>query len=154
MRKIKCINSELALLCLFGLALIGVLSCSDSPTKSEKEQPEVQAVLRQIPGCGGHGLTKAAGGDSCFSYKFTQNLVVDFCVAANCCPDSNRFELAHVIHNDTIFVAVADTAANLCRCICNYVIHAEFAGLSRDQYIFYCQHADAVAYCEPVQRKL
>jgi hypothetical protein len=131
---------------------MGILSCSNQPTDSEKQQTEVQAVLRQISGCGGHELAKAAVGDSCFSYQFTQNLTADFCVWANCCPDSQRFELAHEIRNDTIFVAVADTAAHLCRCICKYAIHAEFTNLPRDRYVFWCHYDDAMVYNEVVKR--
>lgn len=139
---------------LLGCALLGVLSCSNQPTNSENGEAQVHGVLYQIPGCGGHGVAKTAVGDSCFSYKFIQDLVVDFCVSANCCPDSNRFQFKHEIRNDTIAVAVADTAANLCRCVCNYVIHAEFSDLPRDRYIFYCKYDNAIVYNEVVKRSL
>jgi hypothetical protein len=130
--------------------LVGILSCSDQPTEPE----HVKAQLYQISGCSGLGLTKAAVDDSCFSYKFAQDLVVDFCVSANCCPDSLRFQFTHDIRHDTILVAVADTAANLCRCICNYVIHAEFTDLPRDRYVFCCYYGEAMVYNEKVNRSL
>ncbi len=133
---------------LLGATLLSMLSCSDQPTKSVT----ARAQLYQIPGCSGHELAKAAAGDSCFSYKFAQDLVVDFCVSANCCPDSQRFQFTHDIRHDTILVAVADTAANLCRCLCNYVIHAEFTDLPRDRYVFCCYYGEAVVYNEKVER--
>ena len=153
MRKTKCVHSVLALRCLLGLKLIGMLSCFDPPTSSEKLPLEVPAVLRQIPGCGGHGLAKAAFGDSCFSYQFTQNAAVDFCVYANCCPDSNRFSLSYEIRNDTLAVVVVDTAAHMCRCLCNYAIHAEFMNLPADRYVFYCRYSEELVYCEVLERQ-
>jgi hypothetical protein len=141
---------KLAQSLLLGATLLSMLSCSDQPTESET----VKAQLYQIPGCGGHGLAKTAVGDSCFSYKFAQDLVVDFCVSANCCPDSQRFRFTHDIRHDTIFVAVTDTAANLCRCMCNYVIHAEFTDLPRDHYVFCCYYGEAMVYNEKVERPL
>ncbi|MDZ7304709.1 MAG: hypothetical protein ONB44_21485 [candidate division KSB1 bacterium] len=139
---------------LLSWAFLSMLSCAKQPTDSENEERPVRAELRQIPGCSGHGLTKAAFADSCFSYKFTQDLVVDFCVSANCCPDSNRFQFAYEVRHDTIAVAVADTAANLCRCICDYVIHAEFSDLPRDRYMFLCYYQNKLRYNEIVKRSL
>lgn len=155
MRKIRsaCVDAAL-LLGIAGLACLSVISCSQQPTNAEKEQTEVRAVLSQIPGCRNHATAKAALKDSCFSYQFAQTLVVDFCVSANCCPDSGRFDLTYEIRNDTIDVAVADTAANLCRCVCTYVIHAEFTGLRRDRYVFCCHDGDTVMYAEAVERPI
>jgi hypothetical protein len=74
--------------------------------------------------------------DSCFSYQFHDVLTVDFCITANCCPDSNRFSLGRTIDDNAIIVTVEDTAANLCRCVCRHWIHAEFDDLAGDQYRF------------------
>jgi hypothetical protein len=137
---------------LSGLAFIGILSCSDQPTNSENGLTQVQGTIYQIPGCGDHGLSKVAVRDSCFSYQFIQDLAVDFCVSANCCPDSLRFQFTHGTRNDTLFVTVADTAARLCLCTCQYLIHAEFPNLPRNHYIFYCKYGDAIAYNEVVKR--
>jgi len=126
-------------------------TCSESVTAIDEN---VQALLYQVPECGGSGLAKDALIDSCFSYQFDTDLAVDFCVRANCCPDSNRFDLDYLISSDTIYVAVADTAARLCRCVCNYVIHAEFTNLMRDRYIFYCSYDPEIGlvYAEEVKR--
>jgi hypothetical protein len=40
-------------------------------------------------------------------------------------------------------VTVADTAAALCRCMCKYILHAEFHDLPGEQYVFVCKRADA-----------
>ncbi len=120
-----------------------LFSCAlESTNPGNIEQNKNQ--LYQVPGCGGQSLSKSIPGDTCFSYQFDTQLIVDFCVTGNCCPDSNRFNLSHEIINDTIMVAVQDTAANLCHCLCNYTIHAEFNDLALDHYIFQCRTDEGV----------
>lgn len=94
----------------------------------------------QIPGCNNSSLPKTALNDSCFAYSFNDTLNIDFCVIGNCCPDSNRFVIDYEIKSDTIFVSVADTAANLCRCICSYTIHLRLDDLPKERYLFYCNY--------------
>lgn len=113
--------------------------------------PEQEHLLYQITGCGG-GLAKSFVADSCFSYQFGTDLIIDFCVTANCCPDSNRFDLSYETRHDTIAIAVQDTAARLCRCICPYVIHAEFHELPLDHYTIQCMYDNRVAYNEEVHQ--
>lgn len=98
-------------------------------------------VAYQIPGCAS-GLAGSPARDSCFSYQFDDALLMDFCAVGNCCPDSNRFSIRHSISNDSIVVTIADTAAQLCNCICPYVLHAEFYNLPRNTYWFICQRWD------------
>ena len=118
---------------VFILAMLGfiLMSCSQS-TNIENQQ----GVIYQILGCQSE-LSKAAT-DSCFSYQFEQTLRLEFCLTGNCCPDSNRFRLSSNVRNDTIFIAAADTATQLCRCVCTYKIRAEFDDLPLDHYVFYC----------------
>lgn len=114
--------------------------------------PEQHHLLYQISGCGGE-LAKSFVADSCFTYQFDTDLVIDFCVTANCCPDSSRFALSHEIIHDNITITVQDTAARLCRCICNYVIHTEFYELPLEHYIVRVNvDTSHVAYEESVRR--
>lgn len=120
---------------------------SESPTDGEN-------TIYQINGCNGNiGLRKSAGMDSCFSYEFTNHLQVEFCVNANCCPDSNRFDFEYRVENNLIFVTVKDTAENLCKCICPYVIHLELYNLPLSHYYFKCLYYDKIIYSEELQRK-
>lgn len=116
-------------------------SCSDdAPTTVA---PEISFVSYQVPGCNPtSSLKKDSLIDSCFQYSFTDTLEVEFCVPGNCCPDSDRFVTNYSIHSDTIFVTVTDTAAHLCHCICDYIIHLEISGLPNDEYLFYCDCQD------------
>jgi hypothetical protein len=136
-------------LAISALALL-IPTCEES---TDTHSPDVSAF--QVPGCGGH-LLKVTATDSCFSYQFQDALVVDFCASANCCPDSNRFSFRHRISQDTIMVTIADAAASLCRCICNYVLHMEFRDLPGDNYVFFCTREDysdrVVIYSERVHR--
>jgi hypothetical protein len=113
-----------------------LLGCEKS---TEPQNPRI--VSYQVPGCQAQ-LGKLASSDSCFSYQFHQALVVEFCMVANCCPDSNRFRLRSNVGNDTIFVSVSDTAPPLCNCLCPYVLHFEFYDLPRDSYTFFCTRED------------
>ncbi|MCX7797150.1 MAG: hypothetical protein N2249_00825 [Melioribacter sp.] len=98
---------------------------------------EANAILYQIDGCQPK-LEKKSFGDTCFKYTFSDKLIIDFCVSGNCCPDKNRYLITHKIFKDTITITVKDTAANLCRCICNYIIHCEFELLNYDNYVVKC----------------
>lgn len=106
----------------------------------EETSPEVKTVLYQIPGCKGNSLSKSFNAqlDSCFHYSFAEKLEIEFCVSGNCCPDENRFVTTSKIVNDSIIIAVRDTAQHLCRCICNYIIHGEFESLPLNKYIVKC----------------
>ena len=133
------------------LLVIYSLSCSeDSLTKSSVQ--DVQFFAYQVAGCNHNSLGKTAINDSCFSYSFTDTLKVDFCVLGNCCPDSNRFVTNYEINSDTLFITVSDTAANLCRCICNYTIHLDISGLQSDSYLFYCNYDALIEYKEQVSK--
>lgn len=131
-----------ALLCAFFF-----LSCIHHSTESHQH-----AVLYQVSGCHNNVPSKSAFEDSCFSYHFQDPLTIDFCVRSNCCPDSQRFRLDYDIRRDTIVVTVTDTAAHLCRCICPYLIHAEFFDLPLDSYVFYCHYSDEIVYKEVVRK--
>ena len=113
------------------LLLGAFLACEQSP-EPQKWGGEYQ--LYQVNGCQDGELSKAATGDSCFTYQFDSDLILDFCVSANCCPDSGRFTLEQAIQNDSITITVLDTAANLCFCDCSYIIHAEFYDMPEDMY--------------------
>jgi len=84
------------------------------------------------------GILKMDSQDSLFNYTFIDTLLVNFLVPGNCCPDSDRFVVTHTPAADTLTISVIDTAANLCRCTCPYMIHASFAELPNDQYIVRC----------------
>lgn len=131
-------------------AVLLIVSCSDKGTDPRNDQTEGR--LSQIPGCQHGSLGKSAAGDSCFSYQFTEDLHVSFCLVANCCPDSNRFAFASGISRDTIVVSVRDTAGQLCRCLCSYTIRCEFAALLLDRYRFVCLYGDSVQYAVEVVR--
>jgi hypothetical protein len=78
--------------------------------------------------------------DSSFVYSFTDSLVIDFSVPANCCPDSDRFDVIYnLLNEDTLVVSVADTAQNLCYCNCSYMIHAVFQELPDNHYVVRCR---------------
>lgn len=131
-------------------------SCFDNVTDTQHHQNEKKAELYQIPGCAGHkpALAELTAADSCFSYEFETSLIVEFCITANCCPDSNRFELSFEVVDDTITVVIADTAANLCRCVCTYHIHAEFTNLPLNRYHITCQKSSGqILYKRDVWRK-
>lgn len=128
-------------------------SCSEKSHNPETQQNK--GLLYQVGGCQSIQSAKLTANDSCFSYQFDQQLSVDFCVSGNCCPDSNRFKLSYEIRKDTITVVVVDTAANLCRCNCTYLIRAQFDDLPLDHYLFYCIRADhdnKVVYYQDIYR--
>lgn len=143
------IKFNIVILILF--SLLFVFSCTKNAS-TEPNEENVEFTAYQIAGCNNGGLSKVNTSDSCFAYSFDDKLKIDFCVTGNCCPDSQRYATDYKIISDTIFVIVADTAANLCRCICNYSIHLELSGLSKDKYIFYCNFDDRIKYKEVVNK--
>jgi len=145
----NCMRSLLYFALLLTAVLL-IVSCSDKGTDPRNNRTEGQ--LSQIPGCQHGSLGKFAAGDSCFSYQFAEDLHVNFCLDANCCPDSNRFAFASGIFRDTIIVSVRDTAEQLCRCSCSYTIRCEFAALPLDRYKFVCLYGDTVQYAVEVVR--
>lgn len=133
------------------LILIAGYSCNDDYLTSENN-----STLRQIAGCQSHKLNKSVSIDSCFTYTFRKELNLKFCISGNCCPDSNRYSLSSKIFMDTIEIAIRDTARNLCRCICNYLINARFEGLNSDRYIIKCVREEfsvkEILYLKDVKR--
>lgn len=125
----------------FALSILFLLfTCSDEAV-TEITEGEIIFSAKQVGGCNSaRGLAKTSPFDSCFTYSFDETLKIDFCVFGNCCPDSQRFTTNYTLSADTIFVEVADTAAHLCRCICNYTIRVELSGLQKDSYLFYCNY--------------
>lgn len=129
--------------------LFYVFSCT-TDNSTEPANATITFNAFQVGGCNSSSLAKIAENDSCFSYSFNDTLKIDFCVTANCCPDSQRFATDYDIKSDTIFVTVADTAARLCHCVCNYTIHLDLVGLSENQYVFNCNYYDQIVYDENV----
>ena len=127
--------------------LLALLACSDSSTK-----PKVESVAYQVGRCDHDMIRSLESDDTCFSAEFAQDLVIDLCLTANCCPDTNRFAMITQIRNDTAFVAVTDTAQHLCHCLCDYHAHAEFYGPPLSQYLVICSYQDSVIYSETVTR--
>lgn len=118
-------------LIVIAFLLIGILifNCTNEPNDIE---PVVS--ISQKPGCAGAILNKSIT-DSCFDYRFGAELEINFCVSGNCCPDSNRFKFSHKIYADTISISLTDTAQNLCRCICNYLVNSRIESLPLSKYI-------------------
>ncbi|OGU35431.1 MAG: hypothetical protein A2068_07870 [Ignavibacteria bacterium GWB2_35_6b] len=131
--------------------LIFLFSCSEGDPIASLEK-EVKFNSYQISGCNHNLFGKKSTADSCFVYSFDDKLEIDFCVPGNCCPDSNRFVTNYELNSDTLFLSVTDTAANLCRCMCNYIIHAEISGLHKDKYIFYCNIGGRIIYNEQIRK--
>jgi hypothetical protein len=126
-------------------AAITMFACSEKSTK-----PTTESLIYQDGRCR-QGDTRAGYiDDSCFSSEFAQNLLIDFCVLANCCPDTNRFALGSLIKGDTIVLTAVDTAANLCKCECPYRIHAEFQSLPLSRYLVLCSYNGVIVYRDTV----
>jgi hypothetical protein len=111
-----------------------------------------EAIFTQLPGCRS-SAGKPAFADSCFSWAFHGALILDFCVTANCCPDTNRFALTHTIVRDTLILEVADTTSDLCRCVCPYLLHSEFPYLEGDSYLILCLLEGDTLYTRRVSRE-
>jgi hypothetical protein len=151
---VKKFRLKILALCFLILAQnLFLISCGDSPI----ELGIYKDALYQVAGCNKQLLKKSLTQETCFDYDFSKNLIVDFCVSGNCCPDKDRYKLASTVFQDTINITVRDTAKNLCKCNCNYVIHAEFTNLSRDSFIVKCvQEGDTfknILYIEKVSKK-
>ena len=123
-------SATVAFVCLLGL------SCQDRTT-GLGPQPLISFTATSSK-CLSHGSPRINGIDSAFTYTFTDSLVVNFTVIANCCPDSNRFSISQVAGSDTLIITVADTADNGCRCVCPYSIHSCFANLPNHRYVVRC----------------
>jgi hypothetical protein len=132
------------------LVFLLLTSCAEL-TSSDKEKVDSRAY--QIPGCIPGLLRDRNENNTGFSYVFDDTLSVDLSLNANCCPDSNRFDYSFIIVSDTIKFSVVDTAENLCRCICDYIVHADMIHLEQDTYIFKCIYYDSVYYQQEVVRK-
>jgi hypothetical protein len=137
---------------LFLLFLVFVLISCEKSTQSIENEP---TSFYQIPGCDRTDLLFKTGttDDRCFFYTFDNILKVDLCLPANCCPDSDRFDYDHDVKNGIITFTVVDTADNLCRCTCNYLVHANISGLTEDKYTFNCYYYDSLYYTEQVVRR-
>ncbi len=129
-------------------AMLPLLGCSESTTKED-----IESLVYQVGRCQNSAGSAALAGDSCFSATFTQNLIVDLCLVANCCPDTNRFALSTEIKGDTITITAADTAASLCHCVCGYKVRAEFHDVPLSQYLVLCSYQDSIIYREIVTRQ-
>ena len=135
--------------------LLSFLSCQKSIDPFENQAESVDLTAYQIPGCAGPAsfFRNDISENDCFSYSFKDTLKIELCVSANCCPDSHRFMYDSNIDNNVISFTVVDTAADLCRCICDYRIHADFAGLMNDEYIFNCIYGDTLLFSEVIVKK-
>jgi len=133
--------------------LLYILSCQKLTDPFENKSESFNYRAYQIPGCAGPAslFRNSISEDKCFSYSFEDTLKIDLCVPANCCPDSNRFTYATDINNHVISFAVVDTAANLCRCMCTYRIHADFIGLTYQEYVFICIYKNEILYSEVIK---
>lgn len=138
------------------LPFIILLAGSACEESTEPEPRSGAYELYQVPGCQG-SLEKAVFEDSCFTYQFEEDLNFEFCVTANCCPDSNRFELTCEVREDTIAVTVLDTTdrSRWCWCICRYLIVAELFDLPLERYTIHITadtYYDTPTYQESVRR--
>ncbi len=138
---------------ILGLCSVLYFSCKDKSTDPETQQSV--AFSSQSSKCLSQGLPRHNYFDSLFTYSFNDSLIIDFTVIANCCPDSNRFSISYNIRTDTLIISIADTAENLCDCICPYMIHTEFWNLPADHYIVRCnlQNYKDPIYLVEVHRK-
>jgi hypothetical protein len=118
---------------VFFIFLFFFLSCEEKVT-----DPGTAGFSFYSSKCHGGLLKAAALRDSSFEYTFFDDLLIDFTVTGNCCPDSNRFAVTQNIYADTIYISVEDTAGGYCRCICSYHIYARFSDLNEDHYIVIC----------------
>ena len=136
------------------IVILAVYWCAENSTNIVLDDQSSVSVFEQIPGCLQSPLLKVRTTDyKCFDYNFHENLALEFCLPANCCPDSNRFDHSYTISNDTIYFTVLDTAQDLCDCICNYKIQTEISGLLRDAYIFQCLYDGKTVYDTLVYRQ-
>ncbi len=122
-------------------------TCSESTSPNNNSD----ILFKQVPGCGNFNLPKSAN-DSSFSYTFDNSLKINLSLPANCCPDTNRFDYIYTINDEEIYFIAIDTAAHLCKCICNYTIEIVINDLDKDSYQFICTYYDSVYYNERIFR--
>ncbi len=127
--------------------VFAIFACGDHGTT-----PKSDSHIFQIGRCQGTVGSAALSADSCFVWSFGQTLLIDFCVAANCCPDTNRFALSSQIRNDTILISVTDTAASLCSCDCGYIIRAEFDSAPEYVYQVMVYYGGSLLYSREINR--
>lgn len=140
-------------LLIISLSFLFTAACERQTTPPMQNNANVKADLVQLDGCQRGNLSKRSEEDSCFVWSFKgHDLTVNFCVTANCCPDSDRFMLDYNIEDNLIQVTVIDTAGNLCRCICPYLIHTEFTELPLDEYIYKVDYNNQIIYNRQVSR--
>jgi len=129
----------LSLLALLALGVVGQVRAE----QPELEQTGERVVLEySSSGCqldeheeadtGQRGPSRPEG--QVLRYSFSDDLQIEFTVLANCCPDSNRFKITSWSESNHLYVAVADTAPSLCRCVCPYVVSVQFLDLPEDGY--------------------
>jgi hypothetical protein len=133
---------------LFAGIAIALFACKDKSTNTNNTPvPSFSYVTSR---CNSHVLPIRTASDSVFTYSFNQNLIMDFSVWSNCCPDSGRFIPGYTIRIDTIFITVTDTAQALCDCICSYMIHIELTNLPLNQYIVRCRIGNGSNFDDPI----
>lgn len=130
---------------LFSLFLI--YSCSNSTSPNSN----LNLSFKQIPGCNNTLLSKTLA-DSSFKYTFDTYADISFSLLANCCPENNRFDQITLLNDNTITITVIDTAAQLCRCICNYELNIKVRELTENLYTFICLYGDSILYNEKIIR--
>ena len=138
----------------FGILLcvaISMLACSEKSGNPKSEK--LESLIYQDGRCQRQLFRSATSEDSCFFSQFKQDILIDFCVTANCCPDTSRFQTSSAVSNDTIFIVVADTAANRCLCDCPYRIHAEFRKPLLSRYVVVCYYGGLMIYRETVVKE-
>jgi hypothetical protein len=131
-------------------SICSFFACEEKPV--HLSQTIIPPVVAEASKCISPVLAKGSISviDSLFSYSFFQDLTLDFSVQGNCCPDSNRFEVNIEIRNDTILVSVNDTAKNLCRCNCLYMIHLRASDLAFDRYVVRCSLRNGYNDIDPI----
>ena len=80
------------------IVILAVYWCAENSTNIVLDDQSSVSVFEQIPGCLQSPLLKVRTTDyKCFDYNFHENLALEFCLPANCCPDSNRFDHSYTI---------------------------------------------------------
>lgn len=121
---------------IVGLIILTSFSCKQNSTESLIDS--VPSFSFRSSKCTGNVLLQRTNNDSSFTYSFTDKLMIDFSVIANCCPDSNRFIVSNTFRDDTLLIMIVDTAEYVCRCLCPYFIHAEYENLLNEHYVVRC----------------
>lgn len=121
---------------IVGFIILISYSCEEKSTESLIDSRP--SFSYRYSKCTGVVTANRTSIDSSFTYTFTDKLIIDFSVVANCCPDSNRFIVSNTLRNDTLLITIVDTAEYGCKCLCPYFIHAEFENLFNDHYVVRC----------------